>query len=47
MSISQRIKWNFQKAKVALMIGQLESLKMTLSLLVQILYAGKVIANSR
>lgn len=41
MTLVQRFKWNFKKARVNLLLGQLDSLKLTLLLLVQILAIGE------
>lgn len=47
MTLVQRFKWNFKKAKVNLLLGQLDSLKLTLLLLVQILAIGEEAQKSR
>jgi hypothetical protein len=47
ISFLQKIAWSFKKPKVDLLIGELEYLKSTVNLLVQVLYAGKRIRSSR
>jgi len=41
ISFLQRIAWNFKKTKVDVLVGELESLKSTVQLLVQILCAAR------
>ncbi len=41
----QKIKWNFKKIKVDLLVAEIEYLKSTVNLLVSILYAGKKIRS--
>lgn len=43
ISFLQRITWNFKKTKVDLLVGELESLKSTVQLLVQVLSAARQI----
>ena len=43
VSFIQRIAWNFKKTKVALLVGELENLKSTVQLLVQVLCAARQI----
>jgi hypothetical protein len=43
ISFLQRIAWNFKKTRVALLVGELENLKSTVTLLVQVLYAARQI----
>ncbi|ERF72121.1 hypothetical protein EPUS_02912 [Endocarpon pusillum Z07020] len=43
-SIQQRFKWCFKKARVQYLLAQLESLKMSLLLMLQILQLGKLMA---
>ena len=47
ITISQRVKWCFKKQKVHYLLGQLESLKLSLSIMLQILQMGKAIVASR
>lgn len=47
MTLVQRFKWNFKKARVNLLLGQLDSLKLTLLLLVQIFAIGEESRKSR
>lgn len=47
MTLVQRFKWNFKKARVNLLLGQLDSLKLTLLLLVQIFAIGEEAQRSR
>ena len=47
ITISQRVKWCFKKQKVQYLLGQLESLKLSLSIMLQILQMGKAIAATR
>ena len=41
LSFMQKIKWNFKKPKVDLLVGELEYLKGTVQLLVTVIYTGK------
>lgn len=43
-SAHQRIKWCFKKSRISYLLGQLESLKLSLSLMLQILQLGKMMA---
>ena len=43
-SIQQRFKWCFKKGRVQYLLGQLESLKMSLLVMLQILQLGKLMA---
>lgn len=43
LSFMQKIKWAFRKGRVDYLVAQLEYLKSTVSLLVQILYTGQVL----
>ncbi|MCJ1231929.1 hypothetical protein MMC12_008608 [Toensbergia leucococca] len=47
ITVIQRIKWCFKKQRVNYLLGQLESLKLSLSVMMQILQFGKVIASKR
>lgn len=47
ITIAQRVKWCFKKRKVQYLLGQLESLKLSLSIMLQILQMGKAIAATR
>ncbi len=45
-SIQQRFRWCFKKARVQYLLGQLESLKMSLLVMLQILQLGKLMATT-
>ena len=45
ISIAQRVTWCFKKQRVQYMLGQLECLKLSLSLMLQVLQLGKIIAS--
>ncbi|KEF56674.1 uncharacterized protein A1O9_06863 [Exophiala aquamarina CBS 119918] len=45
-SIEQRFKWCFKRHRVTYLLNQLESLKLSLSLLLQILQLGKLMAST-
>ena len=47
ITIAQRVKWCFKKQKVQYLLGQLESLKLSLSIMLQILQMGKAIVATR
>ena len=47
ITIAQRVKWCFKKRKVQYLLGQLESLKLSLSIMLQILQMGGAIAATR
>lgn len=47
ITIAQRVKWCFKKGKVQYLLGQLESLKLSLSIMLQILQMGKAITAAR
>ena len=47
ITIAQRVKWCFKKQKVQYLLGQLESLKLSLSIMLQILQMGKAISATR
>ena len=47
ITIAQRVKWCFKKQKVQYLLGQLESLKLSLSIMLQILQMGKAIVTTR
>lgn len=44
ISIQQRFKWCFKKHRVTYLLSQLESLKMSLLVMLQILQLGKMLA---
>ncbi|KAK4694069.1 hypothetical protein P7C71_g3446, partial [Lecanoromycetidae sp. Uapishka_2] len=44
ITITEKVKWCFKKQKVQYLLGQLESLKLSLSIMLQILQMGKAIA---
>ena len=41
LSFIQRVAWNFKKTRVNLLVGELENLKSTVQLLVQVLCAAR------
>ena len=43
LSFVKKIKWNFKRSKVELLVGEIDYLKGTVHLLVDVLYAGKTI----
>ena len=45
-TIAQKFKWCFKKHKVTYLLAQLESLKLSLSVMLQILQLGKLMAVS-
>lgn len=45
-SIQQRFRWCFKKSRVQYLLGQLESLKMSLLVMLQILQLGKLMAST-
>ena len=47
ITIAQRVRWCFKKQRVRYLLGQLESLKLSLSIMLQILLLGKTIATTR
>ena len=47
ITIAQRVKYTFKKQKVQYLLGQLESLKLSLSIMLQILQMGKTILTTR
>ena len=47
ITIAQRVKWCFKKQKVQYLLGQLESLKLSLSIMLQILQMGEAIAATK
>ena len=47
ISIPHKVKWCFKKQKVQYLLGQLESLKLSLSIMLQILQMGKTIVATR
>lgn len=47
ITVSQRIKWCFKKQKVQYLLAQLESLKLSLSIMLQTLQLGKRIADTQ
>ncbi len=47
ISIAQRVTWCFKKQRVQYLLGQLECLKLSLSLMLQVLQLGKTIATER
>ena len=47
ISFLQKVKWNFTKSKVALLVGELDYLRSTVHLLVTIIFTGKKIHSHR
>ena len=47
ITIAQRVKWCFKKQRVQYLLGQLDTLKLSLAIMLQILQLGKIIAASR
>ena len=47
IAIAQRVTWCFKKQRVQYLLGQLESLKLSLSLVLQILQLARTIASER
>ena len=45
--IAQRVTWCFKKQRIQYMLGQLECLRLSLSLMLQVLQLGKIIATER
>lgn len=45
--IAQRVKWCFKKQRVQYLLGQLEALKLSLAIMLQILQLGKIVAAAR
>ena len=46
ITVAQRVKWCFKKQRVQYLLGQLESLKLSLSIMLQTLQLGKRIAEN-
>lgn len=47
ITVAQRVKWCFKKQRVQYLLGQLESLKLSLSIMLQTLQLGRRIEKSR
>ena len=47
ISFLQKVKWNFTKNKVALLVGELDYLRSTVHLLVTIIFTGRQIRSRR
>lgn len=47
ITIVEKVKWCFRKNKVEYLLGQLESLKLSLSIMLQILQMGQTMAAAR
>jgi hypothetical protein len=47
ISFLERVKWNFRKSKVTLLVGELDYLRSTVHLLVTIVFTGRKIQRSR
>ncbi len=47
ITITENVKWCFKKQKVQYLLGQLESLKLSLSIMLQILQMGKAMSTTQ
>ncbi|KIW68591.1 hypothetical protein PV04_04529 [Phialophora macrospora] len=47
ISFLQKVKWNFTKSRVALLVGELDYLRSTVQLLVTIIFTGKKLRSHR
>ena len=47
ISFLQKVKWNFTKSRVALLVGELDYLRSTVHLLVTIIFTGRKIRSPR
>lgn len=47
ITIAQKVRWCFKKHKMQYLLGQLESLKLSLTIMLQVLQLGKIIAAAR
>ena len=47
ISFLQKVKWNFTRSKVALLVGELDYLRSTVHLLVTIIFTGRKIRSQR
>ncbi|KAL8765195.1 MAG: hypothetical protein Q9209_007656 [Squamulea sp. 1 TL-2023] len=47
IAVAQRVRWCFKKQRVNYLLGQLESLKLSLSIMLQVLQMGQSITRSR
>lgn len=47
VTVARRVKWCFKKHKIQYLLGQLESLKLSLLIMLQVLQLGKYIAITR
>ena len=47
ISVARRVKWCIKKHKVQYLLGQLDSLKLSLSVMLQVLQLGRYIATTR
>ena len=47
MTAIQRLKWHFKKGRVEWLVAKLQGLKLSLLVLIQALYAGRVIVTAR
>ncbi|KAL8636256.1 MAG: hypothetical protein Q9228_006331, partial [Teloschistes exilis] len=47
IAIAQRMRWCFKKQRVKYLLGQLDSLKLSLSLMTQVLQMGQLLVNLR
>ncbi|KAL8832431.1 MAG: hypothetical protein Q9170_004889 [Blastenia crenularia] len=47
IAVNQRVKWCFKKQRLQYLLGQLESLKLSLSLMLQVLQFGKLLVSTR
>lgn len=47
ISFLQKVKWNFTKSRVALLVGELDYLRSTVHLLITIIFTGRKIRSRR
>ncbi|KAL8750854.1 MAG: hypothetical protein Q9184_006268, partial [Pyrenodesmia sp. 2 TL-2023] len=47
IAINQRVNWCFKQQRLQYLLGQLESLKLSLSIMVQVLQLGKLLVSTR
>ena len=47
IAVNQRVKWCFKKQRLQYLLGQLEALKLSLSIMLQVLQFGKLLVSVR
>lgn len=47
IAVNQRVNWCFKQQRLQYLLGQLESLKLSLSIMVQVLQLGKLLVSTR